>query len=52
MRLAPLPTAVPGQSDLRVTVKEGNTGSVSFGAGYSTVEQLVGFVEYADGNFD
>ncbi len=52
VRLAPLPTAVPGQSDLRVTVKEGNTGSVSFGAGYSTVEQLVGFVEYAEGNFD
>lgn len=52
VRLAPVPTAVPGQSDLRITVKEGNTGSVSFGAGYSTVEQLVGFVEYAEGNFD
>ena len=52
VRLAPVPTAVPGQSDLRITVKEGNTGSVSFGAGYSTVEQLVGFVEFAEGNFD
>ncbi len=52
VRLAPVPTAVPGQNDLRITVKEGNTGSVSFGAGYSTVEQLVGFVEYSEGNFD
>jgi len=52
VRLAPVPTAVPGQSDLRITVKEGNTGSISFGAGYSTVEQLVGFVEYSEGNFD
>ncbi|PHX79094.1 MAG: hypothetical protein CK541_06905 [Opitutia bacterium] len=47
-----VPTSIPGQSDLRVTVKEGTTGSVSFGAGYSTVEGLVGFVEYAEANFD
>jgi outer membrane protein insertion porin family len=52
VRLTPVPTPVPGQNDLRVTVKEGNTGSVSFGAGYSTVEQLVGFAEYSEGNFD
>jgi outer membrane protein insertion porin family len=52
VRVAPIPTAVPGQSDLRVTVKEGPTGQVSFGAGYSTVEGLVGFVEYAESNFD
>lgn len=43
---------MPGQNDLRITVKEGNTGSISFGAGYSTVEQLVGYVEYSEGNFD
>lgn len=52
VRVAPVPTSVPGQSDLRVTVKEGPTGQVSFGAGYSTVEGLVGFVEYAESNFD
>jgi outer membrane protein insertion porin family len=52
VRVTPVPTAVPGQSDLRVTVKEGPTGQVSFGAGYSTVEGLVGFVEYAESNFD
>ncbi len=52
VRVAPVPTPVPGQSDLRVTVKEGPTGQVSFGAGYSTVEGLVGFVEYSEANFD
>ncbi len=50
--VAPVPTSVPGQDDLRVTVKEGPTGQVSFGAGYSTVEGLVGFVEYSEANFD
>ena len=52
VRVVPVPSPVPNQSDLRVIVKEGSTGSVSFGAGYSTVEQLVGFVEYSEGNFD
>jgi len=52
VRVAPVSTSIPGQSDLRVTVKEGPTGQVSFGAGYSTVEGLVGFVEYAESNFD
>ena len=52
VQVTPVPTPIPGQSDLRVNVKEGNTGSVSFGAGYSTVEKLVGFVEYSEGNFD
>lgn len=52
VRVVPVPSPFPNQSDLRVIVKEGSTGSVSFGAGYSTVEQLVGFVEYSEGNFD
>ena len=52
VRVLPVPTPVPGQDDMRIVVKEGPTGQVSFGAGYSTVEQLVGFVEYSEGNFD
>jgi len=52
VRVTPVPTAVPGQSDLRVSVKEATTGQVSFGAGFSTVEGLVGFVEYAESKFD
>ena len=52
VRVSPVPTPVPGQSDLRVSVREGPTGQLSFGAGFSTVEGLVGFVEYAEANFD
>lgn len=52
VRVSPAPTAVPEQRDLLVAVKEGPTGMVSFGAGFSSVEQLVGFVEYSEGNFD
>ncbi len=52
VRVTPVATAVADQRDLLVAVKEGPTGQVSFGAGFSSVEQLVGFVEYSEGNFD
>jgi len=45
-------TAVPNKKDLTVDVKESKTGAFSFGGGYSTVEQLVGFVEIEQKNFD
>jgi len=45
-------TAAPDQKDLVVDVKESKTGSFSFGGGYSTVDQLVGFVEIEQKNFD
>jgi len=38
--------------DLVVGVKETKTGSFSFGGGYSTVDQFVGFVEIEQKNFD
>ncbi len=38
--------------DLVVGVKETKTGSFSFGGGYSTVDQFVGFVEVEQKNFD
>lgn len=40
------------QKDLVVDVKEAKTGSFSFGGGYSTVDQLIGFVELDQRNFD
>ncbi len=40
------------QKDLVVQVKEAKTGSFSFGGGYSTVDQLVGFIEIEQKNFD
>ena len=48
----PEETDVPGRKDLTILVQEKRTGSLSFGAGFSTVDQLVGFVELTQGNFD
>ncbi|MCX5697861.1 MAG: outer membrane protein assembly factor BamA [Candidatus Omnitrophica bacterium] len=45
-------TATPDKKDLIVDVKEAKTGAFSFGGGYSTVEQFVGFVEIEQKNFD
>jgi len=42
----------PDKKDLVVEVKESKTGSFSFGGGYSTVDQFVGFVEVEQKNFD
>lgn len=45
-------TKNPEMKNLVVQVKEAKTGSFSFGGGYSTVDQLVGFVEIEQKNFD
>ena len=46
------PTDKPNQSDLVVDVKEKKTGEFSFGAGFSSLDRLVGFIEVAQKNFD
>ena len=48
----PEDTDVPGRKDLTILVQEKRTGSLSFGAGFSTIDSLVGFVELTQGNFD
>lgn len=48
----PEDTGVEGRKDLVIQLEEKRTGSLNFGAGYSTVDQLVGFVELTQGNFD
>src|SRR5438094_1634880 len=48
----PEETDIPGRKDLTILVQEKRTGSLSFGGGYSTVVQLVGFAELTQGNFD
>ena len=48
----PEDTDIPGRKDLTILVQEKRTGSLSFGGGYSTVDQLVGFAELTQGNFD
>ncbi len=45
-------TPTPNKKDLVVEVKESKTGAFSFGGGYSTVDQFVGFVEIEQKNFD
>jgi outer membrane protein insertion porin family len=45
-------TPAPNKKDLVVEVKEAKTGAFSFGGGYSSVDQFVGFVEIEQKNFD
>ena len=48
----PEETGVPGRKDLTVQVEEKRTGSLNFGAGFSTIDSVIGFVELTQGNFD
>ena len=48
----PEDTGVAGRKDLIIQVEEKRTGSLNFGAGFSTIDSLVGFVEVTQGNFD
>lgn len=48
----PEDTGIESRKDLVIQVEEKRTGSLNFGAGYSTVDQLIGFVELTQGNFD
>jgi outer membrane protein insertion porin family len=48
----PEPTPVPNRRDLVIQVEEQRTGNVTFGAGFSSIDNLIGFVEVTQGNFD
>ena len=48
----PVDTGVEGRKNLDLTVEEKRTGSLNFGAGFSTIDSLIGFVELTQGNFD
>jgi outer membrane protein insertion porin family len=50
----PEPTDPPidGKKNLIINVGEQNTGNFSVGAGFSSVDSLVGFAEVSQGNFD
>jgi outer membrane protein insertion porin family len=49
---APTDPPISGHKNLDVAVTEKNTGNLTFGAGFSSVDSLVGFVEMTQGNFD
>jgi outer membrane protein insertion porin family len=48
----PEATDIPNRKNLVIGVEEKNTGNVSLGAGFSSVDALVGYVEFTQGNFD
>ena len=52
--LRPEPTDPPiaGRKNLIVNVEEQNTGNFTVGAGFSTVDALVGYAEVSQNNFD
>jgi outer membrane protein insertion porin family len=50
--ITPQDTNIPGRRDMRVTVKEGRTGTFTFGAGYSSLERATVFAQVQQTNFD
>ncbi|HEY3899000.1 MAG TPA: outer membrane protein assembly factor BamA [Chthoniobacter sp.] len=48
----PEDTLIPGRKDLNVLVDEQRTGSFNFGAGFSSIDSLLGFAEITQTNFD
>ncbi|MGB0370964.1 MAG: outer membrane protein assembly factor BamA [Opitutales bacterium] len=52
VQLSPEVTNIPGRKDLRIALREGRTGNLSFGAGFSSLENAVFFAELTQGNFD
>ena len=45
-------TNLPGRENMRVAVREGRTGALTFGAGYSSLEKATVFAEVSQSNFD
>jgi outer membrane protein insertion porin family len=52
VQIYPSDTDVPGRKDVNVLVQEARTGSFNFGAGFSSIDSLLGFVELQQTNFD
>ncbi len=52
LTVRPIATEVDGYKDVEINVTEKSTGSVNFGAGFSSIDSLVGFVTVTQTNFD
>lgn len=48
----PVDTSYIDVKDLNITVSEKPTGTVNFGAGFSSIDDLVGFIDVTQSNFD
>jgi len=46
------PTGTPGFKDIDINVAEQSTGSINVGAGFSSIDSLVGFFSLTQTNFD
>ena len=49
--VTPEPTGEPGKYDLNILVEETNTGNVSTGIAFSSIDTFFVFAEYYEGNF-
>lgn len=52
VNMSPETTNLPGRRNLKIAVKEGRTGNLTFGAGFSSLERAVVFAEVSQSNFD
>ncbi len=52
VNITPQETNIPGRRNMRVAVKEGRTGNLTFGAGFSSLERATLFAEVSQSNFD
>ncbi len=52
VRAIPLPTDESDERDLVFDVTEKRTGQFMLGAGFSSIDRMIGFVELSQGNFD
>lgn len=52
VNMSPEATNLPGRRNLKIAVKEGRTGNLTFGAGFSSLERAIVFAEISQSNFD
>ena len=52
VNLSPESTNIPGRRNLKVSIQEGRTGNLTFGAGFSSLERGIIFAELQQSNFD
>jgi outer membrane protein insertion porin family len=50
--MRPAETGTPGLKDINLDVVEQSTGTINFGAGFSSIDSLVGFIDLTQTNFD
>jgi len=52
VNMTPQETNIPGRRNMRIAVREGRTGNLTFGAGFSSLERATLFAEVSQSNFD